>query len=158
MKKMLSAILSVLIALVSTAYGSPEDIRVTFGTNSAGYIVKARVNGVEIPDFNVKPPYTSHGVQLYHLNHKIKDKLPREQKHLLCLREGRNVIEIEFKAVGNDHKNDLKINFWMNSVAYDKNIFYFEASGNKSGKIKSEFYVYDTMPQGYQTLILKSQD
>jgi len=43
--KMLIAILSLLMTLVSTAYGSPEDIRVTFGTNSAGYTVKAKDKG-----------------------------------------------------------------------------------------------------------------
>ena len=46
----------------------------------------------------------------------------------------------------------------MNSVTYSKDIFCFEANGKKPGKINSELYVYDTMPKGFETLILKSQD
>jgi hypothetical protein len=144
-------------------FETPEEIRVGFGIHTTGVSWVLKINDIEVAtdgDFEQRKSDPSEhglqGLQLFHKNHPVKDKMAPQYKKNLCLNEGKNKLYISFKLKNkNEFPQPQKGYMYMNSLTYDKYIFEFKTPKLTFGVIEEEFYVYRKMPENYETKIFE---
>jgi hypothetical protein len=147
-------------------FETPEEIRVGFGIHTTGVSWVLKINDIEVAsddDFEQRKSDPSEhglrGLQLFHKNHPVKDKMAPQYKKNLCLNEGKNQLYISFKLKNkNEFKKSQKAYMYMNSLTYDKYIFEYKTPKLTFGVIEEEFYVYRKMPENYETKILEVEN
>ncbi len=137
-----------------------ENLRATFGTVANGYSVRATCNGRTLPDISGGQ---SQAVQLFHVDHPNRAKMEadleiegsggdRKYLNLFCLQEGSNTLEIGYEPTA---PSSLNLRFYLNAPNYTSPIFEFEQEERVAGTFSTNFELYQEMPEGHQTRILR---
>ncbi len=128
------------------------DFRGVVELTSYGYTVQVYVNGNRIPLFKGG---LSENVQLFSIDHPQKAKTAPQFHSVYCLKPGQNTIRVEYKQVAAGSVDAglavLPISLSMNSPGYSSSVFDFRLKKADSGRLETEFEIYDTMPATHTT-------
>ena len=137
------------------------ETRVFFGLNAFGFRVTVRVNGREFPLYR---DFMSGGLQFFHVNHPNKAitqaaiaergesaGLKRELEHF-CLVNGSNSLEVEWQVDGD---GITPFSFDLKAPHYSSPLLRFEQAERQSGSVSTSFDVLETMPAGFETILLE---
>ncbi|MDA3800020.1 MAG: hypothetical protein PF692_13185 [Kiritimatiellae bacterium] len=148
-----TTIISALLGALATLHLAAEDnnLRATLGVNGQGRTVEIKVNGSKIT--NIKGG-GAEAVQLYHKNHPWGDDFSDALKHLLCLKEGENSIDVTYSQKDGDEVENLEV--YIIASGYSKPLL----SGTKKkdeveGKMSGKFVLHSKEPDDFKTEKLK---
>jgi hypothetical protein len=119
--------------------------------NGQGRTVEIKVNGSLIS--NIKGG-GSEAVQLYHKNHPWGEDFSSARKHLLCLKEGDNTINISYSQKDNDEVEKLEV--YIMASGYSRPLLQaIKEKDEVTGKISGKFVLHSKEPDDFDTEKLK---
>jgi hypothetical protein len=139
------------IFIASTASAEDTNLRATLGANATGWTVAVKINGTAIPGITGG---SAQAVQVFHKNHPYAKEFPENRRHLLCLTEGTNTIEITYAKVEGGDSFDLDV--YVRAIGYSKALL--EATPDpkeNKGTLKGTFTLHGKEPKGFKTTKLK---